>query len=185
MDDGIETYELLASDALSWLEQARGLRLSAEVMYGALQEVMPLSQTLPGIREKKLAYMQSFMLLAAAAFENLLKGIAVAKNPGGWKTLQEDSGHGISEFASAVMPLSDAESNLLRRLQEYLVWAGRYTIAKTPTRYASGRQLRVLRSTDFSLIWGLFDRLSEVLSANVTKTSNLALQPTREHFGVR
>ena len=169
MDDALETYELLASDAPNWLEQAKGLRLSADVIYAALQKIIPLSQTLPGIREKKLAYVQSFMLLTAAAFENLLKGIAVAEHPNGWEKLKSDSGHGISDFARTVMQLSDAESNLLQRLQEYLVWAGRYTIATTATRYASHRHLRTLRSTDYALIGDLFDRLSEVLSARVAQ----------------
>jgi hypothetical protein len=172
MDDAFETYELLAGDVPNWLEQAKGLRLSVDVIYAALQEIIPLSQALPGIREKKLAYVQSFMFLTAAAFENLLKGIAVAEHPKGWERLSSDSGHGISDFARAVIQLSDAESNLLQRLQEYLIWAGRYTIATTPTRYASRRHLRTLRSTDYVLIGELFDRLSEVLSARLGKTSN-------------
>jgi hypothetical protein len=74
MNDAEETYRLVEGDALGWLEHGRGALLSAEVVYAALTEIMPLSQTLPGIREKKLAYMQSFMLLTAIAFENLLKG---------------------------------------------------------------------------------------------------------------
>jgi hypothetical protein len=168
MDDAFETYELLAGDAPNWLEQAKGLRLSADLIYAALQEIIPLSQTLPDVREKKLAYMQSFMFLTAAAFENLLKGIAVADDPTAWKRLS-DSGHGISDFAETVMPLSDAESNLLQRLQEYLVWAGRYTIAKTAERYASRRHMRTLRSSDYALISDLFERFSDALSARVAQ----------------
>src|SRR5664279_2305681 len=102
MSDAEETYTLLESDPLSWLEQAHGARLSADVLYGALSGIMPLSQALPDIREKKLAYMQSFMLLTALAFENLLKGISVVGDPAGWKRLKADSGHGISTFAAAV-----------------------------------------------------------------------------------
>jgi hypothetical protein len=167
MDDALETYELLASDAPNWLEQAKGLRLSADVIYAALQKIIPLSQTVPGVREKKLAYVQSFMLLTAAAFENLLKGIAVAEDANGWQRLKSDSGHGISDFARALIQLSDAESNLLQRLQEYLVWAGRYTIPTTRTRYVSRRHLRMFRSTDYAQCGALFDRLSEILSTRV------------------
>ena len=169
MNDPNETYQLLESDALSWLEQARGARLSAEVIYAALMEIMPLSQTLPRVREKKLAYMQSFMLLTAIAFENLLKGIATSDDPTGWKRLQDDGGHGISTFAATVTTLSDAERDLLQRLQEYLVWAGRYIIPTKPTRYSSKHQLRKLRSSDPSLIAELFERLSAILHERAAK----------------
>jgi len=169
MNDSQETYQLLESDPLSWLEQARGARLSADVIYAALTEIMPLSQTLPGVREKKLAYMQSFMLLTALAFENLLKGIAVAEEPTSWKRLQDDSGHGISTFAAAVTALSGAERDLLQRLQEYLVWAGRYTIPTKPARFASNHLLRTLRANDSLLISALFERLSAILNDRVTQ----------------
>jgi hypothetical protein len=174
MNDADETYQLLESDALSWLDQARGARLSADVIYAALAGIMPLSQTLPGVREKKLAYMQSFMLLTALAFENLLKGISVVDHPTGWKRLEDDGGHGISTFAAAVTTLSDAECDLLQRLQEYLVWAGRYSIPTRPTRYASKHRLRKLRASDPSVISGLFEKLSSILHEFVLSHSVLA-----------
>jgi hypothetical protein len=62
--------------------------------------------------------MQSFMLLTAFAFENLLKGIAVADAPTAWKNLKDDSGHGISAFAATYTDLSSQERDLLERLQE-------------------------------------------------------------------
>lgn len=169
MNDAEETYQLLESDPHSWLEQASGARLSADVIYAALREIMPLSSTVPGVRERKLAYMQSFMLLTALAFENLLKGIAVTDNPTGWKQLHDDGGHGISTFAAAVTVLSGCERDLLQRLQEYLVWAGRYTIPTKPTRYVSKHQLRTLRASDSALISSLFDRLSKILHERITQ----------------
>jgi hypothetical protein len=39
MNDAEETYQLLESDPLSWLEQARGARLSADVIHAALTEI--------------------------------------------------------------------------------------------------------------------------------------------------
>lgn len=163
MSDAKKTYHLLESDSLCWLEQARGALLSADILYQALREIMPLSQMIPGVREKKLAYMQSFMLLTAVAFENLLKGISVTDSPSGWKQLQDDGGHGISTFASSVTTLSDAERDLLQRLQEYLVWAGRYTIPTSPARYESKHLLQTLRASDPPIISALFEKLSAIL----------------------
>lgn len=168
MNDAEETYRFVESDALSWLEHGRGSLLSAEVVYAALTKIMPLSQTLPGIRDKKLAYMQSFMLLTAIAFENLLKGIAVAAEPTGWKALKADGGHGISTFAAMFTTLSEPESDLLQRLQEYLLWAGRYIIPRESARYIANFHLLRLRRGDRLLISTLFERLSAILHERVT-----------------
>ena len=164
-----EQYKLAEGDALGWLEQARGELLSADVIYKAFVEIMPLSQTLPGIRERKLAYMQSFMLLTALAFENVLKGVAVAEEPTAWKRLRAEGGHGISDFAAEVITLSDAERNLLQRLQEYSVWAGRYIIPTKAARYASNFHLLNLRGDDPLLISALFERFASILHARVEK----------------
>lgn len=169
MNDAEETYRLVESDALGWLEHGRGVLLSAEVVYTALTEIMPLSQTLTGIREKKLAYVQSFMLLTAIAFENLLKGIVVAAEPTGWRALKADNGHGISAFAAMFTTLSEPESDLLQRLQEYLVWAGRYTIPMKSARYVANFHLLSLRRGDRLLISTLFERLSAILHDRVTQ----------------
>jgi hypothetical protein len=128
---------------------------------------MPLSQTLPGIREKKLAYMQSFMLLTAIAFENLIKGIVVAAEPTSWRSLKADSGHGISTFAAMFTTLSEPESDLLQRLQEYLLWAGRYTIPTKSARYVEKFHLLSLRKGNRLLVSTLFERLSAILRDRV------------------
>ncbi|CAN5468304.1 hypothetical protein BH09VER1_BH09VER1_26200 [soil metagenome] len=166
-----ETFRSLASDPANWLEQAEGSLLSADIIYAALQEVMPQSQTLSGIREKKLAFMQSYMLLTAIAFENLLKGLAVVDDPDGWKKLKADSGHGISVFAAQLANPSDEERDVLKRLQEYLIWAGRYTIPLRVERYVFGSQLRSLKQTDRQIIKVLFEKLAATLRGKIGRRS--------------
>ena len=168
MDNAEEIYQLLENDAFSWLEQVDRARISADVIYAALTEIKHLSQTLPGVREKKLAYMQSYMFLTASSFENLLKGIAVTKDPTSWKGFQH-GGHGIATFAKEVTTLSDDEHDLLLHLQEFLVWAGRYIIPKTPNRFTSGQQLRTLRGSDPPLAAALFERLSSILHDRIAQ----------------
>jgi hypothetical protein len=122
--------------------------------------------------------MQSFMLLTAIAFENLLKGIAVVADPTGWQALKADSGHGISTFAAMFTTLSESESDLLQRLQEYLVWAGSYTIPKKPARYVANFHLLSLRGGDRVIISTLFEGLSTVLHVGSPYAPNRAMERT-------
>jgi hypothetical protein len=65
---------------------------------------------------------------------------------------------------------SDADRDLLQRLQEYLVWAGRYNLPKDATRYAATHRLRTLRSTDRTAIAELFERLETLLHDRATQS---------------
>jgi hypothetical protein len=156
------TYELLEDDPFSWLEHAKGAQMSAELIRTALDAIMPLSQTLPSIREKKVAYSHSFMLLTAIAFENLLKGLAVAKKPKSWRS----AGHRIAALAKKITTTSSAELDLLERLEEYLVWAGRYLIPMTAKQYAEKRDRRKLRTADRKIAAAFFERLADELIQN-------------------
>ena len=166
MNDAEAIYELIEDDPLSWLEQAEGARMSADVIWAAYTTIRHLSQTMPGVREKNLAYIHSFMLLTCIAFENLLKGLAVAKKLKSWRELIADGGHGISYYAQKVTTVSAAEAHLLERVQEYLVWAGRYAIPTKAQRYASRRDLRRLRADDQDVASSLFARLKQELYVN-------------------
>jgi len=158
------TYRLIENDPLSWLEQAEGARMSAEVIWPHSVEARSHHPSGAGIREKQLAFMHSFMLLTALAFESLIKGLAVAKGIG-WRTLKEDGGHGISTYVTRVTAVSDAEPELLSRLQEYLVWAGRYVIPLREPRYEDGSHRRRWTSKDSEIISALFGRLKDELHA--------------------
>jgi len=162
-------YTRIEKDAFLWLEQAEGSLMSADVIFRALAEVLPTSQTIPGIREKKLAYIHSYMLLTAIAFESVLKGLAVAQKKD-WRLFRDEGGHGISNYAEKITKtkLSDTESKLLKRLQEYLVWVGRYVIPMRSSRYASAVQekLRSFRVEDQTIAVALFERLKQELCDN-------------------
>jgi hypothetical protein len=136
MNDAYEEdlYELLGQSPSRWLEQAEFLKLSAVQVLEQLEEIIDEGQALPGIREKKLAYVQAFMLLMGLSFENLIKGAHTATTPGLaiadrvmiWK--KHRGGHGISSLISLATSINGEERDLLRRLEEYTVWAGRYPI---------------------------------------------------------
>jgi hypothetical protein len=138
-------YELLGQSPLAWLDQAEFLKMSATLILEKLIEIRNIGQAQPGIREQKLAFTQSFMLLMGMSFENLIKGVHIAKTP---RLSIEDrikiwnsyrGGHGISGLIKLVTSTSAKEKNLLRRLEEYAVWAGRYPIPLKPDQYRKAK----------------------------------------------
>jgi hypothetical protein len=163
-------FELVGQDAQMWLEQAIQLKISADVILVELEKVLPLSQVLPGVRVKKLAYIHSFMLLTGLAFENLIKGILIGRD----KTVVDQQkinsrlwnvrgGHGIAELAKRVASVTSDESDLLRRLEEYLFWAGRYPLPLNSDVYFKGQNHLTFKTTDIALINQLFQKFEEIL----------------------
>lgn len=118
-----------------------------------------------------------FMMLHGFAFENMLKGLIVAKSP---STSQRKlfSTHELAKLAQeAGLKCSDQDENLLLRLQHFAVQGGRYPApkAKEWQRYksqldGSGEQRRpVFLSADLNRIISLVHRIeAESKSAGVT-----------------
>ena len=186
-----EMYEVVGQDALGWLEHAKTLKLSADILLQELIRISPQPQVLPGVRERKLAYVRSFMLLTGLAFENLIKGIFIARNPKIvdrkmldaqlWSAVRK--GHGISILASQVISLDPAELDLLTRLEEAIIWAGRYPIPINSTQYFQTRmsnKVSLNPAVDSELINSLFERLSAILEMERSEHAERAERSTDE-----
>jgi|GEM_PF-2822761 len=167
-----EIFESVCKDAQRWLAQANQLKMSADVIEVELQDVMLRIRFEQGLDQPFLAFLKSFMLLTGMAIENLIKGILVGRNPSiGSREVKrllgkKKGGHCISEGAKKVINPSKSEYELLRGLEEYLVWAGRYQMPlKSEDFLDSQRPENILGFSwaDFELIDTLFDRLAEVL----------------------
>jgi hypothetical protein len=165
-----DLYELLGQDALAWLRQAEFLRMSAALVWEKFSEIHPLSQVQPGIGQQKVAFSQSFMLLMGMSFENLIKGADVAKTPGlsikerrqRWDSYR--GGHGISGLITLVASTSAKEKNLLRRMEEYVMWAGRYPIPRNTDQYRKAKDFRSLSYPQDQLLCDtLFERLASLI----------------------
>jgi hypothetical protein len=172
---GPSDYELTARDAASWYEVAVCLRLAAEPILEKLFSIIEEPQTRDGIRLRKLAYTRSYMMLVGCSFENLLKAIAVRRQliaPGPRFSLDRAvrpnrGGHGLTDLAVRLrLQLSDDEADYLRRLEEYVIWAGRYPVSMKPEDYERSHLERQLtfKTTDPELSRLLFERLSEMVS---------------------
>jgi hypothetical protein len=176
MSDPADTYRIAENDPMLWLENAECLRLSAQLSWDGMQKIMRRSPAEGDIRMRQLAYVHSFMLLTAHAFENLCRGISVARKED-WRLLIGDKGgHALKKHVSSITSLSTDESYLVERLEVYLLWAGRYPVPKTAEAYGEAvrNQWRNVRGVDLENTDGLFSRLRGVLKSDAAKYRSTA-----------
>jgi len=168
-----QMFKIVASDPNAWLEQAKGMKLAAEPVLQSFLEIIDEPQSRPGIRLRKLAYIDAYMLLTGFAFENLLKAIAVDR---GLITLNKTNlrglsrqmgGHSLTELACRLnLQLTSEERNYLERLEEFTYWAGRYPVSRRLGDYADSHSAGRLSfvTTDPEMSDRLFDRLSKLIN---------------------
>src|SRR5215211_4664223 len=106
-------YQELGQDPLMWLEQGQFLRLSAKVILDELAKIWTEPQSKAGVRQRKLAWVQGYMMLSAMAIENVIKGIIIMGDPGkvtrdGVDNILRKGGHGIVDGATSLTTI-DAE----------------------------------------------------------------------------
>jgi hypothetical protein len=171
MNESEKTYELIGRDALIWLEKAQGLKFCALILK---DQLVASIQIPPNERRVETnALFDCTLLLLGLAFENLIKGVHVARNPNlvdkkrlNRSLWQADKGHAIVEFAESLMPLSADEEDLLQRLQESIVWASRFPIPTKSSRYHNSIwpvNKRRLSTRDFEIAESLFQKLEQIL----------------------
>jgi hypothetical protein len=126
------------------------------------------------------------MLLMGLSFENLIKGVHIAQTPRGsiedrmkiWKSHR--GGHGISILIKVVTSISSIEENLLKRLEEYAFWAGRYPIPVHTKQYIKSikpHNLSSFTTQDPGLCDTLFERLASMIrTTTLERSPNPALQ---------
>jgi len=168
-----DLFDAQANEPVAWIELAGSLRLGARPVFARLKEIRDASPNRDGVRLEQLGCVRAYMLLIAAAFENMLKAIAVKRglltadggqlnpNAAGFP----GSGHALREMASSLqLDLTPTDVDLLRRLGEYYLWASRYPVPKSARRSASAQKNLLLRlsSSDVQLSDDLFDRLLKI-----------------------
>jgi hypothetical protein len=145
----------------SWVKTANGLMLSAKLSWDALSPLLFRNPTKFGPTHAVVAYWNSFLLLTAFAFENLYRAILVGRGRD-WRDVRKGKkSRALVEQLSSVTTLNEEEIVLVRRLETYLVWAGRYTVPwKLETYVDESREFReVLMGSDLNTAEGLYKRL--------------------------
>jgi hypothetical protein len=178
-----ELYSRKWRDSNAWLNIAQHLKLSAEVILKHLFEVSENSSASQAVKlNKKVAFMESYMMLTGFAFENLLKGIDIGREP----SLIDDNklrkkrwprnGHGISKIAHRIdEKLSAKEIDLFKRLEEFIYWAGRYPVSIKATEFSNSiepENLTTYKPTDPELVDRLFKQFSKTLIEEIKERRN-------------
>lgn len=167
-----EAFVLRGKDPQSWLEQANGHRIIADMVRKRLWELARSPEPAHIHRVEELACMRTYMMLMGFAFENIAKGIIITRNQAmvGDTKLQKwptnRSGHGLVNLIKTVLSeISSEEEDLLLRLEEYAVWAGRYPIPWSLKEYKAAEEAGrfTLSSADVKLVEGMFSRLERLV----------------------
>jgi len=171
MMESRDMFDLLQTDTNAWVEQADELFLSAKLVESKFKDVQRMPALVSNFRQQQLAFFNSFMMVTAFAFENLIKGLGVAKGMHWKNDFGEEGGHGIANYVHKVTSVSAEEKDLLTRLQVFSIWAGRYPMLTSPEKYrADAPRRRFSFSKDVDLIEALSSRLkSEIRSARSVK----------------
>jgi len=168
-------FERASSDPQLWKLYAKGLFDSAEVLRAEYEHQWSEAATPPlngTDDEVRLAFVhRSALLLYGFAIENLLKGLRVVaagqRRRRHVQTLKQGiqlqlGGHDLVAIAdAAAIPMSRAESELLRDLTEIVTWSGRYHLPR--------------RSIDFGPI---VDRRTKTIPAATLARRLLDLYPS-------
>lgn len=135
-----------ANDADTWLLSSSRLQASANVIWREAAQAYDdfVTNDLPGAKtdaERRLGmYTASHLLLAGYAVENAVKAIRVKQFAAAGKQAvaknhvhidnELDTHDTVALTAAAGVALSRPQRALLERLQQYVMWSGRYPIPK-------------------------------------------------------
>jgi hypothetical protein len=161
-----------------WVKTAHGLMLSAKLCWDALDPLLWHNPKKFGPIHVVVAYWNSFFLLTAFAFENLYRAILVARGDN-WRDVGKGkTSHALVKQLSSVTTLTDEEIRLLKRLETYLLWAGRYTVPWKLETYVDASQEfhESIQGSDLNTATGLYSRLLSLVQSKATAKGSAALE---------
>lgn len=111
----------------------------------------------------------SYYLLVGLSFENLVKGLSIENNRSA-KNFREifkkwgKNGHQISKIAEEnISLLTKDEISIIKKLETYIMWAGRFHLPKDSDIYTKERGNLFYNSKDYDTINILYERTKEIL----------------------
>lgn len=181
-------FQIKATDPHSWLAEAIQLRIAADYLSAGLVAIRNRSQSERGIREQKLGFLKSHMLLSAFALENLLCAVAIATDPDVLSSPQSpdfrtwfatNKSHDLlSPTKRALGKLDRSTESLLKRLGAFGYWAGRYPVPKKAGTYVPSQlPTNLLSWTEEDT--KTRDQLFKRLAAKIPTSTTAHTQPGR------
>jgi hypothetical protein len=170
--------------ALSWLEKGKKILLAAEILNTELLKLCyKYTKSFPDdVEAKFMGLMDSLMLLLGLSIENAIKGFIIANKPDFEKLSELDKykfnslgGHDIKQMVGFnIGPLEPIEIDLIERLQESVIWAGKYNAPKKPNKSFENTDSihPVFRDKDFYNCTILFNKIELLTIQKWDKTEN-------------
>jgi hypothetical protein len=132
----LEDYNIRFRDPLYWLEHANRHYYSSQILYKHLEPIMNSESDLTDeITQHFLALWGSYFLLMSLAFENILKGLIISKEPDIDNTDNYEKKYKFSYKHNLLIMLEEnfrgltsGEITLIKRLQTYLNWMSKYPV---------------------------------------------------------
>jgi hypothetical protein len=160
-------FAVYARRPATWLEGSRRHLAVYEVLSDRLES---LNMQSGRSQDEFSGCFYAAYLHAGLAVENAVKAFLVVKDPtiieGGRidrKKLGDRSGHSFVELTERILgSLSQTERDVLFKLEEHVVWAGKYTVPMKAEILYDQQQMNVLRNAPMNereLIRGLVARL--------------------------
>ncbi len=166
-EDGIwvKRYTEIAKDPYTWLGKATGLIYAANKVL-----IKEKEGPLKGLYQNVGIY----MMLSSFAIENILKCIIIQKTStvvNNGKLDESVLGHDLLKlFKNANINYTSSEENLLNRLSNFAIQAGRYPIPKNWVSYkdslsgkGTGKHQSIFMSSDLDTIVDIISKLQEEL----------------------
>ncbi len=166
-----------------WIHTAETLRMAANEIFRLFEEKYDNASEKNTIWEDNnliSGLMQSYMLTIAFSVENLLKGFCIynyqrSNDLDSIRSLKElekqlwgSKGHDLIKIAGcANLSLSQNEAEMLKRIQVYSIWAGRYHIPKHEHEIKAlveGKFTFATYASDRKLIPQLFERIKDEIA---------------------
>jgi hypothetical protein len=131
-------FEIRYRFPLQWLDQADRHLYSARIIYDGIKTLLSNNNDSSGIVDQKYrALSDTYLFLMGIAFENLIKGLIISKEPA-IKNLSElkikygwNDNHNLSSMIFKNFNFLDKdEKDTIRRVEEYVKWAGKYPLTK-------------------------------------------------------
>jgi hypothetical protein len=170
--------------APAWLEKGKKILLAAEILnIELLQLCYKYTNSFPDeIEPKVMGLMDSLMLLLGLSIENAIKGFIISNLPDFEKVSELDKykfnslgGHGIMQMVEFnISPLDPIEIDLIERLQESVIWAGKYNAPKKPNKFNESTNSihPAFMEMDFHYCSILFNKIELLTLQNWDKTEN-------------
>jgi len=140
MTDIEKQFEIRLHDPFDWIYSAKKHLISAKCIEKRMLEIIEVDFDLNDENSNLefQALMNSCLFLVGIGLENAIKGYIVAQKPN-FKNIKELndykwgklSGHGISVMFEYNCPeIYSANKDYFNRIQEYLIWIGKYSTPK-------------------------------------------------------